>query len=159
MDSILIGYAVVFIIIVIIIIVLGFTLAPKSDATTLPTTKPTTASPTAVVTAPTAVVTAPAIILVATPPAPKTGTMFNCGADVATFPVCGGAAPSSGTIEYGRFDNSGCGPHPSINANTAIFTKKYPLKEGTTSIKDMNAYVGEDPIPNVYKQYKINYTC
>lgn len=148
MDPVLIGYAVVFIIIVVIILVLSFTLGAKTDTTTKPTATAT----------PAAVVATPAVIL--TPVVkPKTGSMFNCGGDVATFPVCGSAAPSSGTIEYGRFDKSGCGPHPSINPDTVIFTKKYPLKAGTTSISDMNAYVGEDPIPNVYKQYKIDYTC
>ena len=85
-------------------------------------------------------------------------TITGCDGDEKILTAPPGMIIKSGTITYGRWEQGGCPgrvPNP-------IVKKTYPLKYaiGKNSYKmtgDLRAECGEDPAPNVYKQYSITY--
>jgi hypothetical protein len=66
---------------------------------------------------------------------------------------------ASGTIKYGRWDNTIC-PHGTVNANTAAVFKEYPLTAGIKEIPGaINTFVKDDPLYGVAKHYYAEYIC
>ena len=85
-------------------------------------------------------------------------TISGCDGPVSL--VCpDGMVIVSGTITYGRWEQGNCSgtvPNP-------IIKKTYPLKSGIglnkfTIPDDLRKECGEDPAPNIYKQYIITFT-
>lgn len=98
---------------------------------------------------------------------PTTPTLLKvsgCEAAPAVLSCPAGTVIKSGDIRYGRWDTTSC-PHPTVNANTRMYDKHYALPskyvgaQTSTVSGGMHIVVGEDPLPNVYKQYEINYSC
>jgi hypothetical protein len=84
-------------------------------------------------------------------------TIYGCDGPVSL--VCPGSnVIVSGTITYGRWEQSTCTgivPNP-------VVKRVYPLKSGIglnkyTIPRDLRAECGEDPAPNIYKQYIITF--
>ena len=66
---------------------------------------------------------------------------------------------ASGTIKYGRWDNTIC-PHGTVGPNTAPVFKEYPLTAGITSIPGaINTFVKDDPLYGTAKHYEASYIC
>lgn len=79
-----------------------------------------------------------------------------------------------GFIEYGRWDNTICpsldekgnvARYGGITGKTSFVRRKYPLPRrciGANSCElgpELSADTGQDPMPNVYKHYRVRYRC
>jgi hypothetical protein len=149
------------------------TAAPTTKApTTAPTTKAPTLAPTL---APTKAPTSSPTTAAPTTRAPTLAPTFSpdqisflsegCESDPVTL-VC--AYPnqtiSKANLQYGRWNNNVC-PHGTVNADTPPISKVYQLNsllgrnnvtlEGKNTLPDVN----EDIYPNVYKHWKLEYSC
>ena len=113
--------------------------------------------PTQTVEAPVQTINAPVQTINAVP-AIKTGKYMKCETEPVTFTECPNGI-TSGTIKYGRWDNTIC-PHGTVNQSTPPIFKEYPLAAGTKEIAGyINDYVKDDPYYGVSKHYEASYVC
>jgi hypothetical protein len=91
-------------------------------------------------------------------PVLKTYTKSGCEGAGSVFSECPNGI-NSGTIKYGRWNNSIC-PHSTVNQNTAAKFKEYPLSSGIKDVPDaINTYVNDDPYSGTFKHYEVSYVC
>lgn len=84
-------------------------------------------------------------------------TISGCEGENKPLVCPSGKVVTSGEIKYGRWDNSIC-PHPTVNSSTPSVFKTYPVTPGMDSISGIDT-VKDDPYPDVFKHYTVNYTC
>lgn len=101
---------------------------------------------------------AAAEMAVATPVATPRYTKSGCEGVGASLSECPNGI-ASGTIKYGRWNNTIC-PHGTVGPNTAAVYKEYPLAAGLKEIPGaINTFVNDDPMFGTTKHYEASYIC